>query len=557
MKKIKFNFKDITIFFLICFISNYLTIKLSFISGDIINKIYDKTLMDNLIIYSMKLILIVVLAMGSVTIKNSYRVYLVSNKSGKYRTILYNKILNKKLDEFKKNPPSYYHNLLYSDIETLRGNYLNSKLLIMDSVLLLLGASISITNIHYVFLIIAILSAFIPYLIPKFFESYMDRQRVVNSKASEDYISFVKEGVLGVETIRDYHIEDNFIEDFSKYKNNLLESGNKLMDIQNLIIASSIFSGFLMYAVILSSGVFLHNRGLISIGAIFVASQLTNSIKSPVIDIINNKIYMNSTKSIREKLFSELTEDKIIEKDKDFSFKDKISIENLSFSYDGENRILEDVNLEIYKNNKYLIVGESGSGKSTFFKILMKWIENFSGNIFVDSKNINEITTQEWNKEFVPVLQETYIFEKSVGFNITFEENYDEKRLAKAIKTSGLSDFVSNLDKGINTVIKEDGSNISGGEKKRIGIARALYKNGNVLLVDEPFSSIDKKTQEQIEKMLLSLEDKTILNISHSYDENFIRQYDYVIHVEKGIVRVFDSKSYCLNDKEDANDKNK
>lgn len=557
MEKIKFNFKDITIFFLICFISNYLTIKLSFISGDIIDKIYDKTLMDNLLIYSMKLILIVVLTMGSVTIKNSYRVYLVSNKSEKYRTILYNKILNKKLDEFKKNSPSYYHNLLYSDIETLRGNYLNSKLLMMDSVLLLLGASISITNIHYVFLIIAILSAFIPYLIPKFFEGYMDRQRVVNSKASEDYISFVKEGVLGVETIRDYHIEDNFIEDFSKYKNNLLESGNKLMDIQNLIIASSIFSGFLMYAVILSSGVFLHNRGLISIGAIFVASQLTNSIKSPVIDIINNKIYMNSTKSIREKLFSELTEDKIIEKDKDFSFKDKISIENLSFSYDGENRILEDVNLEIYKNNKYLIVGESGSGKSTFFKILMKWIENFSGNILVDNKDINEITTQEWNKEFAPVLQETYIFEKSVGFNITFEENYDEKRLAEAIKTSGLSDFVSNLDKGINTIINEDGSNISGGEKKRIGIARALYKNGNVLLVDEPFSSIDKKTQEQIEKMLLSLEDKTILNISHSYDENFIRQYDYVIHFEKGIVRVFDSKSYCLNDKDDANDKNK
>lgn len=187
----------------------------------------------------------------------------------------------------------------------------------------------------------------------------------------------------------------------------------------------------------------------------------------------------------------------------------------------------------------------------------MKWIENFSGNIFVDSKNINEITTQEWNKEFVPVLQETYIFEKSVGFNITFEENYDEKRLEEAIKTSGLSDFVSNLDKGINTIINEDGSNISGGEKKRIGIARALYKNGNVLLVDEPFSSIDKKTQEQIEKMLLSLEDKTILNISHSYDENFIRQYDYVIHFENGIVRVFDSKSYCLNDKDDANDKNK
>lgn len=557
MQKIKFNFKDITIFFLVSIISNFLTIRLSFISGDIINKIYDKTLMDNLIIYSMTLVLIVVLAMGSVTIKNSYRVYLVSNKSGKYRTILYNKILNKKLDEFKKNAPSYYHNLLYSDIETLRGDYLNSKLLMMDSVLLLLGASIFITNIHYVFLIIAILSAFIPYLIPKFFEGYMDRQRVVNSKASEDYISFVKEGVLGVETIRDYHIEDNFIEDFSRYKNNLLKSGNKLMDIQNLIVASSIFSGFLMYAVILSSGVFLHNKGLISIGAIFVASQLTNSIKSPAIDIINNKIYMNSTKSIREKLFSELTEDKIIEKDRDFSFKDKISIENLGFSYDGENRILEDVNLEIYKNNKYLIVGESGSGKSTFFKILMKWIENFSGNIFVDSKNINEITTQEWNKEFVPVLQETYIFEKSVGFNITFEEKYDEKRLAEAIKTSGLSDFVSNLDKGINTVIKEDGSNISGGEKKRIGIARALYKNGNVLLVDEPFSSIDKKTQEQIEKMLLSLEDKTILNISHSYNENFIRQYDYVIHFEKGIVRVFDSKSYCLNDKDDAYDKNK
>ena len=171
----------------------------------------------------------------------------------------------------------------------------------------------------------------------------------------------------------------------------------------------------------------------------------------------------------------------------------------------------------------------------------MKWIDDYSGSIFIDDKNIDSFSMKQWNTEFVPVLQETYIFEKSLSFNIALEDDYDSYRLDKAIKFSGLSDFVLNLNNGKDTIINESASNISGGERKRLGIARALYREGNVLLVDEPFSSLDKRTQDHIEEMLLSLTDKTILNISHNYDEKLMKKYDYIIRFYKGEVRVYNT----------------
>lgn len=547
MEKIKYKFVDILIFSLLCVVSNYLTIKLSYFSGDIINKIYDKTLMNSLGLYVLGLILFIILAMAFATIKNSYRQYLVGNKIEDYRTILYRKIMEKKLNVFTKNSPSYYHNLLYSDGESLRWDYFNSQLVILDSVILLLGATFYITKIHYIFFVIALLSTFIPYFVPKLYEGAMDRQRVTNSKACEDYMAFVKEGVLGIETIRDYHIEEDILGEFSKYNRNVLKTGNKLSDIQNLIVASSIFSGFLMYAVVLSSGVFLYSKGLITIGAILVASQLTNNVKSPTIAIINNKIYMNSTKSLRKKFHGELVSEKQEETSMGLSFNKSLIIENLNFSYNGIDNVLKDINLVIEKNKKYLIIGESGSGKSTFLKILMKWIDDYSGSIFIDDKNIDSFSMKQWNTEFVPVLQETYIFEKSLSFNIALGDDYDAYRLDKAIKLSGLSNFVLNLSNGKDTIINESASNISGGERKRLGIARALYREGNVLLVDEPFSSLDKRTQDQIEEMLLSLTDKTILNISHNYDEKLMKKYDYIIRFNEGKVNVYNAKDYLLN----------
>jgi len=204
-------------------------------------------------------------------------------------------------------------------------------------------------------------------------------------------------------------------------------------------------------------------------------------------------------------------------------FNDLINLKNVSFSYfdekNNKKEILKDLNLEIKKNEKIGIFGGSGIGKSTFLKILISLIKPNKGEILIDNKTLNDQNLQFWHSKIGYVSQNTTILDDSLIFNITLNNSkIDYDYLKELLLKLNLSRFITNSGQIDDINIGDKGSKISGGEKQRIGLCRALYKRPQVLILDEPTSSLDEENEKKIIKDIFELENITIILVSHNLD---------------------------------------
>ena len=193
-------------------------------------------------------------------------------------------------------------------------------------------------------------------------------------------------------------------------------------------------------------------------------------------------------------------------------------LKNAYFKYPGKNEhVLEKINLEIKKNEKIIIKGETGSGKSTLIDIILGLQNPTSGEIFIDSKKVNNLNFN-WYNNFSYIPQSIYLFDDTIKNNIILDNNEDkfnEKYFKYCLEISQLSSFINRLPQKENTVIGETGSNISGGQRQRIGIARALYKDSKILILDEATNALDLQTEKKIYESITKIEDKTLIIVNH------------------------------------------
>lgn len=200
-------------------------------------------------------------------------------------------------------------------------------------------------------------------------------------------------------------------------------------------------------------------------------------------------------------------------------FNAHIKVKNVFFSYStNENFVLRNIDICLTKGSVTGIIGKTGSGKSTFLDLLVGLLKPSEGAFYVDGKDIHtDIKT--WRSKISYIPQSVYLFDDSIKNNIAlgFEpENDNELKIFNAISAAGLEDFITELPDGIHTKVGEAGIRLSGGQRQRIGIARALYKNSEILILDEATNALDHDTEKKILKNIISLEPKkTILLISH------------------------------------------
>src|SRR5574343_288344 len=212
-----------------------------------------------------------------------------------------------------------------------------------------------------------------------------------------------------------------------------------------------------------------------------------------------------------------------------------IHIKNLSFAY-GENKVLSNVDLNIKKGEKVGIVGLSGAGKSTLFKLLLKEYETSDGDIFIGDTSLKNIKSSDYVKHVAVVLQETEVFNMTLKKNIqlaNIDRENDNELFLKAINTAHVSDFVSRLKDGENTMIGEKGVKLSGGEKQRLGIARAVFKSPEILFLDEATSHLDVESEQKIQDSLAHFfKDVTAVVIAHRLST--IKEMDRIVVIEQG-----------------------
>ena len=202
------------------------------------------------------------------------------------------------------------------------------------------------------------------------------------------------------------------------------------------------------------------------------------------------------------------------------NFDSEIKLENLSFRYDVNSEwVLKDINLTINKGTRIGFIGETGCGKSTLLDIIMGLLPQTKGIFKVDEKVIDEINRSSWQEHIAHVPQNIYLSDSSIEENIAFgvaKKNIDQKQLKKAASQAQISDLIESWSEGYNTFIGEQGARLSGGQRQRLGIARALYKNADILIFDEATSALDSSTEKSVMKSIESLDRNiTILIIAH------------------------------------------
>ncbi|GGK57911.1 ABC transporter ATP-binding protein [Rufibacter glacialis] len=230
--------------------------------------------------------------------------------------------------------------------------------------------------------------------------------------------------------------------------------------------------------------------------------------------------------------------------DRPIKFEKEIVFKELSFSFPESRRsTINKINLTIKKGEKVGIIGSSGSGKTTLMNILLRFYVEQKGNILIDGEPLTEENKLSWYDIVSYVKQDTFLMESSIQDNITLgDKHVDQSRLQYAIEQASLKGFVESLPEGVHSLIGERGAKLSGGQKQRIGIARALYKNTQVLVLDEATSALDTNTEREVSEAIdrLSQTDITIFIIAHRITT--LRDCDRIFEMDKG--RIVSERSY-------------
>jgi len=230
---------------------------------------------------------------------------------------------------------------------------------------------------------------------------------------------------------------------------------------------------------------------------------------------------------------------------KNINLDGNIQFNNINFSYE-ENNVLKDINLTIESGKKTAFVGLSGSGKSTLINLLLRFYDNYTGNIRIDNHDIKSLSLFDLRENISLITQETLLFNESILDNIRYGDmSCDDKKIEEIAKLSGVSKFSDKLPNKLKTIVGESGIKLSGGQRQRIAIARALIKNAPILVMDEATSSLDNLTEREIQNALDELlKDKTTIIIAHRLST--IKNADIIFTIENGKIESKGNHEYLI-----------
>ncbi|WP_302640675.1 amino acid ABC transporter ATP-binding/permease protein [uncultured Clostridium sp.] len=349
-----------------------------------------------------------------------------------------------------------------------------------------------------------------------------------------DLNSYFLSSIRGINDIIQYGVGKERLDEINRRTDELETKQKFLLKQEGSNRAVTDTAILLCSMVMLFAGCILYNKGQVDFTQVIIPLIALMSSFGPVVAISNLSNNLFHTIAAGNRVLDLLEEEPAVEEvnGNDVTEFADMKLKNVSFSYDEE-VILEDFNMDIKQNKIIGIYGKSGCGKSTLLKLLMRFWEVDNGSITIGGKNINEINTSDLRKMQSFVTQDTYLFNDTIANNIGIaKENATMEEIIAAAKKASIHDFIMSLPNGYDSKVGELGGNLSGGEKQRIGIARAFLHDAPMILLDEPTSNLDSLNEGIILKSLMeSKENKTIIIVSHR--KSTMNIADVVLDVEK------------------------
>jgi ABC-type multidrug transport system fused ATPase/permease subunit len=451
------------------------------------------------------------------------------------KTYYITKVFDKKISEFQKENTAKYLSAMTNDFNTLELNLVAGiHTVCMHFVIFLVGIWL-LSTVDKRMILLAIVIIAINLIITLVTSRPTKKAYKERSDLFETYTAYIKEVLSAFHIVKNYNLQDRVTDDYYEKSEEIQHKGFLIERMMSFIFASQNFTMSLsIYGIICGVG-YMALKGNITPGGMLLVVQGIERMNWPIFEISENLPKLFTSGNIIKKIEDSLKNSDMYEETVPLEeFKDKIEFKDVAFHYDDDDRlILTDINLEFKKNGKYLIVGPSGGGKSTLLKLFRKYFNPTKGDILIDGHNMKDVKREDYFHKIANIEQQVFLFEDTVRNNITLYKEYSEEEIRQAIQMSGLSDFVENLPEGLDTIIYDNGRNISGGERSRIVIARALLSKASILFMDEAFASLDMERAKEIEKTILGFKDITVINVSHVIFKDTKDQYDRVITIKK------------------------
>ena len=426
------------------------------------------------------------------------------------------------------------------DIDVISNSLSTDVVQILASIVTVVGAFIMMLTVCPP-LVLAVLVT-IPLSV--FYTRYITRKaRPLLSKRSAMYgqmNGFSEEMFSGQKTIQAYAHEDLTITDFDEINEQTCEAFYNADYIASKIGPSISFINNLSLALTAMFGSLFYMNGVINLGQISSFVLYTRKFSGPINEVANIANELLSALAAAERVFNLLNEADEVADLKDAEelteVRGEVELEDINFSYRPEKPILRDVNLHAEAGKMIAIVGPTGSGKTTIINLLMRFYEPVSGQIYVDDVPHEHFTMESLRRAYALVLQDTWVFHGTIYDNIAYGRiGATREEVVEAAKAAHIHHYIMCLPQGYDTVITEDGGNISKGQKQLLTIARAMLYDAKMLILDEATSNVDTRTERRIQKAMRTLmKDKTCFVIAHRLST--IQNADTILVIGNGTV---------------------
>lgn len=472
----------------------------------------------------------------------------IKNTVNYLRCDIFTKILNKDMKDFSLDNSGKYISILYNDIKIIEDSLLNNIFLVISSFISFIISLLFLFSISPSIVTFIVIFGILGFVIPNALSKKLIIEKNNYSHNLEEITSVTKDLFSGFEVIKGFNIGSKINTIFKNSSNTVESTKKKCSILESIIKGFSLSFSVTVYLGVLILGGYLMYKGEISVGTAIIIIQLSTHIVGPVKTSISLINQIKSVSLIADKI-DEILYDSCedIEEISLPKFENSIEVKNLDFSYTNDRKALNNINLTFEKNKKYAIVGESGCGKSTLIKLLMRYYKDYNGDILIDNKDIHKIFSNDLYKNMSMIQQNVFMFDDSIKENIKLFANYSDEEVLSICDRSGLSNLISRLPDGINSLVGENGNRLSGGEKQRIAIARSLINNTKILILDESTSALDNETAYNLESSLLSINDLTLIVVTHKLIKNILLNYDEIIVMKDGMVIEKGSFDYLIS----------
>lgn len=445
-----------------------------------------------------------------------------------------NQLLKLDITQVLKDQTSIYRSDLTNEFDRYEEKYLINILELINMTLTFTVASFVLALISPVFLVVALILLMVFLFITTKVSKPLQKQEAKKSFSLQAYTNFIEESLLGFVVIKQHQLNDKRAKEFEQLAKQV-QHDNYLVDIKSTQVdaINRFLQTLLLFSGLVGGILFARSYGF-GLGNIIVVASAFGSIMWPLQELSPVLAQMKGIEGLltafeKHLVYSEVKRQNALA---DFN---QLKFASATLGYQADEQvILQDVNLDIEKGEKVLIVGVSGAGKSTILKTIRQSITLLAGEVTVDQKDIFSVIPQDYYRFIATIDQIGFVFNGSLKDNITLFQAFDQNQFADVLKLVGLANLEA------ETQLLNDGANVSGGQRARIILARALYLHNEVLLCDEIFANLESELAVKLEADLLKLP-KTIINVSHIIFKNSLSLYDKIYIVEQGTVRLANS----------------